>query len=509
MQKINTTPSNNMLSDDYTWGLLTILWFVQSGKRILVFASAELFPHEYPRQHTQPELSQVARNPKGRLYIRRVVCDASKLMEWYWSIDKNPSLFWQENNEPFEPLRGMWEPPLNELIVANNVPFARFLSESVRTSTFYSPRFSAELISLLKQPPISAWIKKELFFDLIQFSEYIGTATLIAYNPLIRKTSVRLDQGEKEILMTIEPRQNVDLSTLRLLHVQKRPKGYSSFIENPIDSNIIVIEYSGNVDAVAYAIYCTRRGLLSYHNFAPFIKTIALNLNIQTGERCVRSSKGNYNVPIKQTETIIQKDDTLNQIAEDIRKHILNCENDREKRLNSSCDKQYICYNNENDVLTLLRDNMKKAHARIIIVDPYLSANELFDFVYAVSSRTVETILVSSASVLSEKVNKSSKSQGQVLFDNIVHYESEIQIKPYVMTGKNPIFHDRFIVVDDEVWLSGNSFHHISKRFSVILKLHDPEPVISFILASLQSQSKVMSLSSWLNRTTRSKNEKT
>lgn len=43
--------------------------------------------------------------------------------------------------------------------------------------------------------------------------------------------------------------------------------------------------------------------------------------------------------------------------------------------------------------------------------------------------------------------------------------------------AKNPPIHDRFLVIDGDVWLSGNSLNKIGKRASVMLKLPDPTSV--------------------------------
>ena len=39
--------------------------------------------------------------------------------------------------------------------------------------------------------------------------------------------------------------------------------------------------------------------------------------------------------------------------------------------------------------------------------------------------------------------------------------------------GKHPPVHDRFLVIDGDVWLTGNSLNSIGERASVMLKLPD------------------------------------
>ena len=50
-----------------------------------------------------------------------------------------------------------------------------------------------------------------------------------------------------------------------------------------------------------------------------------------------------------------------------------------------------------------------------------------------------------------------------------------------ILTGKQSPVHDRFLIVDNIVWLSGNSLNTIGERAGMIIKLPDPEPVIELL----------------------------
>ena len=57
--------------------------------------------------------------------------------------------------------------------------------------------------------------------------------------------------------------------------------------------------------------------------------------------------------------------------------------------------------------------------------------------------------------------------------------------------------HDRFLIVDGTVWLSGNSLHTLGERAGVIVRLPDPTPIISGIKAFWLSSP---TLSDWLGK---------
>jgi len=74
----------------------------------------------------------------------------------------------------------------------------------------------------------------------------------------------------------------------------------------------------------------------------------------------------------------------------------------------------------------------------------------------------------------------------------------DYSIKPEirVLTG-TPEIHDRFFVVDESVWLTGNSLNTIGERASMIVRLADPTSII----VRLQSfWERAPTLETWLPR---------
>jgi hypothetical protein len=54
--------------------------------------------------------------------------------------------------------------------------------------------------------------------------------------------------------------------------------------------------------------------------------------------------------------------------------------------------------------------------------------------------------------------------------------------KVLVMPGsRKPIFHDRFLVIDDVVWASGPSFNELGERIGLISRVPEPRIVIAAI----------------------------
>ena len=64
-----------------------------------------------------------------------------------------------------------------------------------------------------------------------------------------------------------------------------------------------------------------------------------------------------------------------------------------------------------------------------------------------------------------------------------------------MLSGKMPPVHDRFLVVDENIWLSGNSFGTLGERAGMIIRLPDPVRVIAQLK---EFWSEAQSLAAWL-----------
>lgn len=66
------------------------------------------------------------------------------------------------------------------------------------------------------------------------------------------------------------------------------------------------------------------------------------------------------------------------------------------------------------------------------------------------------------------------------------------------MTGDTAIFHDRFLIIDGAVWFAGNSLHAIGRRYGMILKLPDPQPVLDAVERLRSRKERVRPFSEWM-----------
>ena len=135
---------------------------------------------------------------------------------------------------------------------------------------------------------------------------------------------------------------------------------------------------------------------------------------------------------------------------------------------------QHWFYNTPSEATAYVRQKIGGARTSVLIVDPYFAGRELLSYGPAIRRPDdVGLRILTSAQVLNER---KSKKLLEILNKTFKDYS----IKPEIhVLGKHPPVHDRFLVVDETVWLSGNSLHTIGERAGMIVRLPDPVPVIA------------------------------
>jgi hypothetical protein len=122
------------------------------------------------------------------------------------------------------------------------------------------------------------------------------------------------------------------------------------------------------------------------------------------------------------------------------------------------------------------------AERRVIFVDPFFGLRETRLFALRVSNHNVTVRILTG--------QKGLKARGEpwrtrsLLAADLVHLASLSKDRPVVVPtvrvmrgGETPAIHDRYLVVDDEVWHCGPSFNELGDRLGVMVRLPDPTTV--------------------------------
>jgi hypothetical protein len=159
---------------------------------------------------------------------------------------------------------------------------------------------------------------------------------------------------------------------------------------------------------------------------------------------------------------------------------IAEAESRRYRRQSAKDQDQEWFYRTPREAIQYVRYRIGNARDTVLIVDPYFAGRELFSFGHAIRRSDVHLRILSSTAAFQESncgaVIAESGSQLQQILDTTF---SDYSVKPEIrILGDSPAVHDRFLVVDGNVWFSGNSLSAIGERAGMIVRLPDPEPVI-------------------------------
>ncbi len=140
-----------------------------------------------------------------------------------------------------------------------------------------------------------------------------------------------------------------------------------------------------------------------------------------------------------------------------------------------------------------IRRIVASASQRVWIADPYLGGRQIFQFIHAVGRLGAEIRLITSRLAF-EGSNQLEDDDGggSENLDRVAVFARGLQslrergfanVEAWVLRGKSPPLHDRFMVIDDTVWFSGSSLNALGARAGLIIKLPDPGAVIGRLTA--------------------------
>ena len=123
-----------------------------------------------------------------------------------------------------------------------------------------------------------------------------------------------------------------------------------------------------------------------------------------------------------------------------------------------------------------------------MLLDPYLGAGDLY-YAYLIQNTTVPIQILSSDAFLKKKVQLSpgrTTREAYRLSRALDRYRralpgQSIQIR--VLLGSKSPLHDRYLVVDDSVYLLGSSLNEFGSRATTLIKVAAPRPMMAQALA--------------------------
>ena len=362
------------------------------------------------------------------------------------------------------------------------------------------------------------WLERHLGFDPYRFDEWLGGLALVAPDPLCSSVSVfpsaRAEDGTETLTVYLVPRRTkgqgiADLSELSLHLAERRINGWRNVRTIGFASGAYTkIVNPRPCGEIAYALVCPRRGLLRFAEPRSWIAEIGIGVNVSNSTMQIEVPKGGRRKPAKSV--FVQRyfkgsDIRVGKPLNDaVRLRLIDLRERRKARERRTDAPQRMFGIRLDKVGDAKEINAKRKEAedfvggliaaaqrRVLFVDSFFGDRELRLFALRVPRHDVTCRILTGLPALINSKGGSSSQLTQPGDFLVADLQTLVQLRgtpvPIVRVmpgGDTPAIHDRFLVVDHQVWYCGPSFNELGQRMGVIARLPDPLPVRRYLNAA-------------------------
>jgi hypothetical protein len=359
---------------------------------------------------------------------------------------------------------------------------------------------------LLANDEARAFIARRLHINLMDYPEYLGSVALVVPDPIIKQIDNFLipasDGRGERIFYRFVPRPGQTLDGLKVAMFDEQAYLLSNFDARDVPADgILDVDKGSCLGTYGYVVTHSVHGVLSYHPPAGFIRTMNLNMGIVNQVRKVsapvgessKSPQTDYRVHRMQNgqSSVIGDEPTVPNA--NVRVGV--AARQREKAANAArYDQRWFGNGTREEAMGFVRTRVGRARNRIMVADPYFGVLQIPQYLLAITSDTVKVKILTSRLAFEGGYTPengqgvpSSPSAADVLVKKLERFSKEIErvkkegnadVDVMVLPGKSPVLHDRFLVVDDDIWFLGNSLNTLGERASMIIKLPNPDEVL-------------------------------
>lgn len=503
-----TNPNPTILDDDYQSAVVDVACLFHNKLCHLVFATAQLLPAELgaPAEESSTSCSVKKLKSGSRLVRRRYVVTAKHAQDWYHDCLTGDVQLLLGDEQRYQLLheRLFPEPSWPHLVTTEEFVAVSDVEGALRVHHLM-PRDCPPIISQLcdTEPAAVSWLCSELGIDFLSHPEQFGSVHLLLPNPVLRDLQIKLhvdDQGAEKTVLRLLPRHNHSASGLEIMMLEHRPTGISAIQTVTAKGSYLEIPHAGTAEKFELFIRCPVRGVLVWKKERSYYRQMNFGLEVIGTQKAIQVPGKNglsFNVAIRErvSDRVVGKPVGANGIPARLRKG----QYDRQRTSAAEALGQKWLHRNQEEATSFVRQLIGEAKHRVWIIDPYFATAELFSFAAATAYLNTEVTILTGASTAMAKPDEhyKDKEAGEAMLLNTSQDDMK-HIKVRVMTGAMPTVHDRFLVIDDDVWFTGNSLNSLGERAGMMIKLPAPEPVIDKISQVLHDPERTKTLDNWV-----------
>ena len=518
---------------DYHSALVRLATMRAAKKQYLLFGYVELFPRDIPvpENFNAEERPWAVPNSGGdvTLAVSALQMSVVEALAWYEEAARGrvtiPLL--PAPVELAAPSLGV-EPSLGRFFVGEDVPFAAQWHGGPRIHRLVPMEPPAEAVQNLGSSTAAReWLAANAGFDPFDYEEWLASLSLLAPDPLLRGVrhftlEREPDGSERVVLQALRRRYehypDADADALNLVLLQRRHSGWTEVLPTSFDPDGFAIkDYPEPVSETGYAISCPVRGLLRMVPPTSLIRHISVGLGIVNTVLNVEVPAGGRRKPAASYQTSRVTESRGVHVGEALpisgAIQIIKLQEARKVRVQRQSAPQRLFGSYESDKYELSSDDLVRmrgeaeayvanlvamAHRRVIFVDPDFGVREFQNYALRVMRDGVAVKILTGAphmrkALPGDDITDASAAEqtapsappGVLLLHQLKHVQGELgrgAPEVFVIPGsRKPIFHDRFLVIDDVVWASGPSFNELGERIGIISQVHEPRNVIAAV----------------------------
>jgi hypothetical protein len=498
------------LDDDYQAALVRLATLRADGEQYLLFAWVELFPFDMqvPDGWTSGDRPwAVPGRPGWSCAFSATRLTIAEALDWYEGAASGRISVGATNSRPVHLVPLGPEPIYGRLCAAVDAPFT-FLWHG-------GPRIHrcvplTEIPQPVQRLGLSAeareWLRLNVGFDPYAFDEWLGGLALVAPDPVCSRLGVfpsaRAEDGAEVLTIHAVPRRSesrgiADLSSLSVHFGERRVDGWTSVSVIPLDqSGHATVLSPQSHGQVGFALVCAKRGLLRLTEPLSWIEQVSVGMNLANQQVRVEVPSGGRRKPGKTVDVhryIKGADIRVGESVKDLPRQRLAGLRERRKardeRANApqkifgvAADKAAVdaaeIAKRRRDAEDFIGGLVSGARRRVLFVDPFFGYREMRLFALRVTNPGVVPKILTGSPGLIVSPGPSRQPDAHTLIADLGQLSRESSVQAPIVRvmpgGDTPVIHDRYLIVDNEVWHCGPSFNELGERLGVIVRLPDP-----------------------------------
>lgn len=523
-------------NDNEEWCVIRLVTF-STGRRdvskLLFTTITELTPGR-PLPTAMMKVDKYKINNESTLFFRKTIVSKNDAIKWFLTLEENSftpmptreqdriegdgvlmKVSQLENDQPW-PAFGL---PIADNIFSslgnNKIDLAPFIgSVSGRINRRFGSRSGFD--SFLKDKKAQYFVARRMHINLYDFQEYLGSAVYVSPNPIVQDTHCFMVPSDNEngerIVYRFIPRLEQNFNKVRITTFDKEAGLLTSFKSHPVPENGILVVNKG-ICMGEYGFVVTHEdlGVIDYQRPTSFIRQMRTSIQVKKSEsKIIKVALGDSaSSPIIEytasTESQNFSDNILGHVNRNDSNIRVNLEDRKRKRLAQAEEygQRWFASGSRVEAAEFIQNILRSANYRVIIADPYLGALQIGQFLYAIHPRKVKLQLLTTK--LAFESGCQSKIDQLDLFNkkiNDLSKHQQLNIDVRIIPSSSS--HDRFLVIDDEVWFMGSSLNSIGEKGSMLMKSTNPNSMIE-LLEDFSGQAK--SLDSYMDEISKKRNE--